>query len=139
MSPDPSGPRLSRLVVAGLLAVAVAACDEAGPDVTPVPVPQSTAPGPTPTSARPPSLVPGSRPVAAADLCGFLRGKLPEWRAVGGEGAAQAQLAIDLFTFYQKQGAVPAGRDIDEQTRAQCPEVRRQVLAAAGIDSFLIL
>ena len=132
----------SRLAAAGLLCVALAACDDAGPDVAPEPtaaspVPATTTPATNP--ATPPSAVPGSKAVAAADLCGFLQKKLPAWKTVGGENAAQAQLAIDLFTFYQDQGALPVGRDIDEQTRTRCPAVRSEVLRAAGIDSFLIL
>lgn len=125
----------SRFAAAVLLVLTLAACSDASPDVTPEPVPtaQSASPAvPTPSVA-------GSATVAATALCDFLRKKLPDWKSVGGENAAQAQLAIDLFTFYQEQGAVPVGREIDEQARTQCPAIRFDVLQTAGIDNFLIL
>jgi hypothetical protein len=132
-------PTPTRLAAAVLLALTLPACDSATPDVTPDPAPPSPPLLPSSVPAVPTPGVTGSATVAATALCDFLRRKLPDWQSVGGENAARAQLAIDLFSFYQEQGAVPDGRQIDEQARTQCPAVRFEVLRVAGIDDFLIL
>jgi hypothetical protein len=118
-----------RLATAALLLFALAACDDASPDVaTSTPAAPSASPVTAAASA-----------VAAPQLCDFLKKKLPEWQSISGEGAAQAQLAIDLFAFYQEQGALPVGKEIDDQARSQCPAIRFEVLRAAGIKDLLIV
>ena len=127
-------PSFPRLAAAVLVTLPLAACTDAAPDATPEPT--VAQPAPASTSAVP---APSGSTVAAAELCDFLRKKLADWKSADGENAAQAQVAVDLFTFYQEQGAVPVGREIDEQARTQCPAVRFDVLQTAGIKDFMIL
>jgi hypothetical protein len=118
-----------RFATAALLLLPLAACDDATPEVV---TSEPAAPASAPATVAPSA-------IAAPQLCDFLKKKLPDWQSVGGENAAQAQLALDLFAFYQEQGAVPVGQDIDDQARTQCPAIRFEVLRAAGIKDLLIL
>ncbi|MFI7541268.1 hypothetical protein [Actinoplanes sp. NPDC049599] len=77
--------------------------------------------------------------VSAADLCGFLEKNVAEWQSIGSEVGAMARLTTDLASFYEDHGVTPVGSDMDEQTLAECPEVRTKVLKAGGLESFRTL
>jgi hypothetical protein len=77
--------------------------------------------------------------VSGAELCGYLQGRLPELKAIGSEVGAMANLTVNLYSWYEKRGAVPTGTEIDEQTTATCPDVRAEILKVAGIESFATL
>jgi hypothetical protein len=77
--------------------------------------------------------------VSAADLCDFLEKNVAEWQSIGSEVGAMARLTTDLASFYEDHGVTPVGSDMDEQTIAECPEVRTKVLKAGGLDSFRTL
>jgi hypothetical protein len=47
-------------------------------------------------------------------------------------------LAGNLYSC-EKQGAVPIGSEMDEQTQQACPDVRTEVLKLAGTQSFASL
>lgn len=53
--------------------------------------------------------------------------------------SAMANLAGNLFSWYEKHNAIPDGIRLDEQTQAECPEVRAEVLKVAGFESFSTL
>ncbi|MER5702213.1 hypothetical protein ABT023_09675 [Micromonospora sp. NPDC002296] len=78
----------------------------------------------------------GSTPVSANELCAYLDGQLPTLRGIGSETGAMANLTVNLYSWYEKQGAVPTGRQIDDQTRQECPATRTEVLELAGMESF---
>lgn len=78
----------------------------------------------------------GSTSVSAEDVCGYLRDQLPTLRAIGSEVGSMANLTVNLYSWYEKQGAVPTGSEIDEQTRQECPETRTEVLKMSGMESF---
>ncbi|GAA0899313.1 hypothetical protein [Virgisporangium aurantiacum] len=81
----------------------------------------------------------GSTSVSAEDLCGYLRGQLPTLRAIGSTVGAMANLTVNLYSWYEKRGAVPTGSEIDRQTQQECPDTRAEVLTLAGMDSFATL
>jgi len=99
-------------------------------------LPAATA-APTPMQAATPSDDPSG--VSAAALCEYLTGQLPDLRAIGSEVGAMANLTANLFGWFDGQGAVPAGTEIDALTQQQCPDVRAEVLRLAGVDSFTAL
>jgi hypothetical protein len=74
--------------------------------------------------------------VSATEVCGYLRGQLPTLKAIGSEVGAMANLTVNLYSWYEKQGAVPTGREIDNQTRQECPDTRTEVLQISGMESF---
>lgn len=93
-----------------------------------------------PTSEPAAATTPGSGSGAsAAELCDYLRGRLPELRGIGSEVGAMANLTVNLFTWYEQRGAIPNGSEIDQQTMSECPDVRTEVLEVAGIESFATL
>lgn len=110
--------------------------------------PPATSAGARPSASTPKQAAPsepavpssaGSSAVDAAALCAYLTGELPALQAIGSEVGAMANLAGNLFAWYDEQGAVPNGTEIDEQTLQECPDVRTEVLATAGIESFATL
>ena len=78
----------------------------------------------------------GATPVSAKEVCAYLDGQLPTLRGIGSETGTMANLTVNLYSWYEKQGAVPTGRQIDDQTRQQCPATRTAVLELAGMESF---
>ncbi len=122
--------RIAASALTACCALALAACGGPESAVPAVPrVPGAQAPQ-----------APGADPAGStADVCGYLREQTAYLKGIGSETGAMAQLAIGLFTFYEKQGAVPDGTQIDEQTARECPDVAAEVLKAAGITSFSAL
>jgi hypothetical protein len=116
------------LAVAGLAAASITACDDPGAGPT-----SGAAPAAQATTAA------GGKTVSAAALCGYLKENVAEWKAIGSEVGAMAQMTIGLADFYDRNGAVPQGADVDEKSKAECPDVRDDVLKAAGIQSFTSL
>ncbi|MGC4888176.1 hypothetical protein [Micromonospora sp. NBC_01392] len=47
-----------------------------------------------------------------------------------------ANLTGNLYSWYESKKSVPSGRQIDEQTRQECPATRTEVLKLAGVESF---
>lgn len=122
-----------------LLSAAVATCATlalTGCSGSGSPTPGSPAASAAPAKSPPAAAAPK---VSAEKVCEYLRGKLPELKAIGSTVGAGSNLAVNLFDWYDKQGAVPEGALIDQQTKAQCPEVRTQVLKVAGFESFATL
>ncbi|MET7707811.1 hypothetical protein [Micromonospora sp. NPDC005189] len=78
----------------------------------------------------------GSTPVSAEKVCAYLDEQLPTLREIGSETGVMANLTVNLYSWYEKQGAVPTGRQIDDQTRQECPTTRTEVLELAGMESF---
>ncbi|MCG5450952.1 MULTISPECIES: hypothetical protein [Micromonospora] len=74
--------------------------------------------------------------VSAKDVCAYLDGQVPTLKGIGSETGAMANLTVNLYSWYEKQGPVPNGRDIDDQTRKECPATRTEVLKLAGMESF---
>ncbi|GAA3335724.1 hypothetical protein GCM10020358_05130 [Amorphoplanes nipponensis] len=122
------------LLVAGLATVSLAACDGSGSSSAGTAEAPAAAPAAGASTAAAAAI-----DVSAADLCAYLKKNVADWKAVGSEVGAMAQMTIGLADFYDGKGAVPDGADIDEKSRAQCPDVRTEVLRAAGIDSFTAL
>jgi len=91
----------------------------------------SEPPAPTPSPA-----VGEGETVSPAALCDYLTSQLPDLRAIGSEVGVMANLTANLFGWYDQQGAVPSGSEIDTQTAAQCPDVGPEVLTLAGIETF---
>lgn len=113
------------VAIAALATVSIAACgDKTAPAETSAPKAQAAA---------------DAKSVSAEDLCTYLKKSAPEWKAVGSEVGAMAQMTMGLAGFYDEQGAVPDGSDMDEKSQAECPEVRAEVLKAAGVESFTSL
>jgi hypothetical protein len=75
-------------------------------------------------------------PGAGQDVCAHLSKELPRIKAVGSEVGAMAQLTMSLAGFYENHPKVADGTVLDEQTEKACPEVRAEILAAAGMQSF---
>ena len=48
----------------------------------------------------------------------------------------QANLAGNLFGFFQSHGVPADGAQLDDATKAQCPDVRSQILVLSGLTSF---
>ncbi|ONI92839.1 hypothetical protein ALI22I_01580 [Saccharothrix sp. ALI-22-I] len=74
-----------------------------------------------------------------ADVCEYLRGQIPTLEGIGSEVGAMANLTVNLYSWYEKQGAVPDGAQIDKQVQQECPDVAAQVYKLAGIKSFATL
>ncbi|GLZ39230.1 hypothetical protein [Actinokineospora sp. NBRC 105648] len=107
-----------------------------------------TACGPATSSSSNPNPVVPATPAAKAgtpaessgvDVCGYLRGQIPALKAVGSDVGAMAQLTIGLYDFYDKQGKVPNGLEIEANAQKNCPDVAEQVYKIAGIKSFAAL
>jgi hypothetical protein len=124
-----------------IAALALAACSGGGDSATAESTGSASAPSEVPSepAAPTPSPTAGDEPVSAAALCDYLTSLLPDLRAIGSEEGVMATLTLSLFSWYDEQGAVPSGFDIDEQTQAQCPDVGSEVLGLAGISHFTSL
>ena len=72
----------------------------------------------------------------AADVCTYLTGQLPALTAIGSPVGVQANLAGNLFGFFQSHGVPADGAQLDDATKAQCPDVRSQILVLSGLTSF---
>jgi hypothetical protein len=81
----------------------------------------------------------GPKTVSAKALCDYLSGQLPKLKAIGSEVGAMANLTGNLYSWYDGQGVVPDGYQMDEQTLKECPDVRTEVLKAAGVKTFMEL
>lgn len=115
------------------LCAALAACSGAD-----APAASSGASSAAPAPGQPASTGAPSK-VTAAQVCDYLRGKLPELKAIGSKEGASANLTGNIFGWYQDRGAIPDGSLIDQQTKAECPAVRTEVLAVIGFESFATL
>lgn len=118
------------------LVFALTACTNAD-----APEPGAAAPGTPAASDAAPSAAGsaparGSNPVSAKEVCAYLDGQLPTLKGIGSETGAMANLTVNLYSWYEKQGPVPNGRQIDDQTRQECPAIRTEVLELAGMESF---
>jgi hypothetical protein len=118
-----------------LAALSLTACSDSGsPSNTGTPgagPPAATATGTAPAD--------GPKTVSAKALCDYLSGELPKLKAMGSEVGAMANLTGNLYSWYNGQGAVPDGNQMDEQTLKECPDVRTEVLKAAGVKTFMEL
>ncbi|MEW2146590.1 hypothetical protein AB0869_27635 [Micromonospora vinacea] len=74
--------------------------------------------------------------MSAKEVCNYLDGQVPTLKGIGSETGAMANLTVNLYSWYEKQGPVPNGREIDDQTRQECPATRTEVLKLAGMESF---
>ncbi|WP_433265839.1 hypothetical protein ACQPWR_01360 [Micromonospora vinacea] len=119
------------------LVLALTACTDAD---APPPAGAATPGTPTATNAAtdPVGAAPtsGSAPASAEEVCAYLDGQLPTLKGIGSETGAMANLTVNLYSWYEKQGPVPTGRQIDDQTRLECPATRTEVLKLAGMESF---
>ncbi|WP_444949543.1 hypothetical protein [Micromonospora ureilytica] len=112
------------------LVLALTACTEAdAPE--PAAAPDTTGS----TSAAGSAPADGSQ-VSAKEVCAYLEGQVPTLKGIGSETGAMANLTVNLYSWYEKQGPVPNGREIDDQTRKECPATRTEVLKLAGMESF---
>ncbi|WP_328533134.1 hypothetical protein OG836_24600 [Micromonospora zamorensis] len=122
------------LAPAVCLVLAATACTDA-------PEPGAAAPD-SPTTIAAASSAAGSAPdggptqVSAKEVCAYLDGQLPTLKGIGSETGVMANLTVNLYSWYEKQGPVPTGRQIDDQTRQECPATRTEVLKLAGMESF---
>ncbi|WCN81756.1 hypothetical protein [Micromonospora sp. LH3U1] len=115
------------------LGLALTACaDTDAPEATGAAAPDT----PTATSAAGTAPAGGSAPVSAKKVCAYLDGQLPTLKGIGSETGVMANLTVNLYSWYEKQGPVPTGRQIDDQTRQECPATRTEVLKLAGMESF---
>ncbi|MEU7587155.1 hypothetical protein AB0A95_12725 [Micromonospora sp. NPDC049230] len=118
------------------LVLATTACTS-----TPAPEPGAAAPERPTATDGPPSAAGStpdgdSTPVSAKAVCAYLDGQLPTLKGIGSETGVMANLTVNLYSWYEKQGPVPTGRQIDDQTRQECPTTRTEVLKLAGMESF---
>ncbi|MFI5075344.1 MAG: hypothetical protein ACHP7G_10105, partial [Actinomycetales bacterium] len=91
------------------------------------------------TSAAPPTpatTTTSAGAYRAADVCTYLTGQLPALKAIGAPAGVQANLAGNLFGFFQSHGVPADGAQLDDATKAQCPDVRSQILVLSGLTSF---
>ncbi len=90
------------------------------------------------TSSAPPVAATTTSAVtyAAADVCIYLTGQIPALTAIGSSVGVQANLAGNLFGFFQSHGIPADGAQLDDATKAQCPDVRSQILVLSGLTSF---
>ena len=122
--------RLRRNVVcvAAVVTLGLAGCSAADNDKGP-------AAGAATTAAAAPAAA-AAGPGAAKDVCAHLAKELPRIKAVGSEVGAMAQLTTSLAGFYENHEKVADGTVLDAQTEKECPQVRAEILKAAGMTSF---
>ncbi|MEU8388549.1 hypothetical protein [Micromonospora sp. NPDC048842] len=112
------------------LVLALTACTETD-------APEPTAAPDTTGSTSAAGSAPADGPsVSAKEVCAYLAGQVPTLKGIGSETGVMANLTVNLYSWYEKQGPVPNGRDIDDQTRKECPATRTEVLKLAGMESF---
>lgn len=126
-------------------ALCLAGCSGADPAGESTPDPAATvtaAPAesasPTAAESTPPAGDAASG-VSATALCEYLTGQLPQLREIGSEVGVMANVTANLFAWYDEQGAVPNGTELDALTQQDCPEVGAEVLKLAGVESFTAL
>ncbi len=73
---------------------------------------------------------------AGKEVCAHLKKELPRIKAVGSEVGAMAQLTMSLSSFYETHDKLADGTVLDAQTEASCPQVKAEILKAAGMTSF---
>ncbi|WP_327042393.1 hypothetical protein OG400_07800 [Micromonospora ureilytica] len=112
------------------LVLALTACTEADPP-EPAAAPDTT--GSTSAAGSAPA---DDTQASAKEVCAYLEGQVPTLKGIGSETGAMANLTVNLYSWYEKQGPVPNGREIDDQTRTECPATRTEVLKLAGMESF---
>ena len=88
----------------------------------------SAPPGPATTTAA------GAYPTT--DVCTYLAAQVAALTAIGSPVGVQANLAGNLFGFFQSHGVPADGAQLDDATKAQCPDVRSQILVLSGLTSF---
>jgi hypothetical protein len=88
------------------------------------------------SSAPPVAATTSAVTYAAADVCTYLTGQIPALTAIGSSVGVQAHLAGNLFGFFQSHGIPADGARLDDATKAQCPDVRSQILVLSGLTSF---
>jgi hypothetical protein len=116
-------------------ALALTACSGTE-TAAPAHIPDSSSSAAETAAARPSN---AATSVSADDLCGYLRGRLPALRAIGSEVGRMGNLTVNLYSWYEKQGAVPTGAQIDDQTQKECPDIRAELLKISGMQSFATL
>ncbi|WP_421742878.1 hypothetical protein [Cellulomonas sp.] len=118
----------------------LAACSNADPtDESPSVPPATESAKSAPPKAEESAAPDAESSVSGADLCEYLAGQLPQLREIGSEVGAMANVTVNLYSWYEGQGAVPDGTEIDTLTQEECPEVGSEVLTLAGMDSFATL
>jgi hypothetical protein len=122
--------RISGLTMIGAAALLLAACSG---------TPAGTTPATNPIARSEPTGTAPAGSASGADVCQYLRGQIPTLEGIGSEVGAMANLTTNLYSWYEKQGAVPNGSQIDEQVGQECPDVAAQVYQLAGITSFASL
>lgn len=126
-------------------ALCLTGCSDADPASESTSAPAATGSA-APTESAPPSAVESAPPaddatsgVTAAALCEYLTGQLPQLREIGSEVGVMANVTANLFSWYDEQGALPNGAELDALTQQECSEVGAEVLALAGVESFTAL
>ncbi|MET7875751.1 hypothetical protein ABZS52_02355 [Micromonospora profundi] len=114
------------------LALALTACTDADAPETSGTAAPDTATAPSAAGSAPAA----GTTVPAKEVCAYLEGQLPTLKGIGSETGVMANLTVNLYSWYEKQGPVPSGRQIDDQTRQECPATRTEVLKLAGMESF---
>ena len=69
-------------------------------------------------------------------MCTYLAAQVPALTAIGSPVGVQANLAGNLFGFFQSHGVPADGAHLDDATEAQCPDVRSQILVLSGLTGF---
>ncbi|WP_433795539.1 hypothetical protein [Actinoplanes sp. CA-252034] len=105
--------------------------------------PDADSPAPAGPPAPAGSPAPGGDPAAAAngsyaakDVCDYLESEIPALKEIGSPVGRHANLAGKLATFFESHGKPENGAVLDEATRAECPDVRSEVLDLIGVESF---
>ncbi|MEU8286374.1 hypothetical protein AB0C01_18790 [Micromonospora sp. NPDC048905] len=124
---------LAPVVCVVLAATACTDTDTPGPGAAAPNNPTATAAASSAAGSAPQG---DSTPVSAKAVCAYLDGQLPTLKGIGSETGAMANLTVNLYSWYELQGPVPTGRQIDDQTRQECPATRTEVLKLAGMESF---
>ncbi|WP_155391726.1 hypothetical protein [Catellatospora paridis] len=118
--------RLKIVQVFMVAALSLAACSETGePAVAPAGGASASAPAA------------GGKSLSADALCAYLREQVPVLKGIGSEVGRKVNLAANLATFFDQQGAKPenAGQ-LDELVKTGCADVRTEILTLTGMDSF---
>jgi hypothetical protein len=127
------------LLLLATTALVLAGCGEGSTDSPTVSATSATAGATTAAADAGPS--PTGDNIDPAALCAYLKGELPEWKAIGSEVGALAQATIGIADWYDKnsQSKIPDRDELDAATKAECPDTRAEVLKTIGVESFLQL
>ena len=123
------------ITVAAVFCLSVTACGSSNADSPPAAAPTAA----TTTAGQASTPAGASKTVSAADLCTFLEKNLPRWKSAGGELGAMTQVTTEMFSFYDDKGQPVPRTDLDDLTKAECPDTRTEVLRTIGFNSFLEL